>query len=337
MLRIGRFIVWRFLFAVPQIFAITLVTFFLVRLLPGNPAYQLAGVYATPEVVRSIQEQLGLDKPIHVQYLIYLGNLTKGNLGESWFTSHSVAQELAGRFPATLELISATTLVMVVAGVGIGAVTGMRQNRIANAIVRTYGHLAGAFPDFWLGLALAFLFFFILPLAPAPVGQLAIALQPPRRITGMYVVDALITGNWPVFWSALSHLVLPTLALAVVYTAPVIKLTKSTIQETMNSDFIRYARACGLPSMVIFRYALRNSLPPSVAMIGITYGFLLGGAVLIENVYSWGGLGSFVVEAVQHSDYFVVQAFVLVAALFNLVVYLAVDLIYIWIDPRTEF
>jgi ABC-type dipeptide/oligopeptide/nickel transport system permease component len=153
----------------------------------------------------------------------------------------------------------------------------------------------------------------------------------------MYVVDAALTGDWVAFQSAVTHLIVPAATLVLVYMAPIVKLTRSTVEEMLHSDFARYARACGLPQTVVLRYALRNSLPPAVALIGFTYGYLLGGAVLIENVFSWGGLGSLVVEAISHSDYFVVQGFVLVSALFNLLIYLAVDLIYLWIDPRVSF
>lgn len=339
MTRIVRFIALRVAFAVPQIFGISLVTFFIVRLLPGNPAYTLAGAYAraTPEIYQTIQQHLGLDKPIYVQYLIYLQHLLQGDLGQSWFASTPVTEELGRRLPATLELISTATLIIVIGGIGLGALVGVTNARPLNWLLGLYGHLAGAFPDFWLGLVLAFIFFFWLGWIPAPVGQLDISLSPPRGTTGMYVVDAALTGNWIVFQSAVTHLAVPAATLVLVYMAPIVKLTRSTVEEMLHSDFARYARACGLPQSVVLRYALRNSLPPSIALIGFTYGYLLGGAVLIENVFSWGGLGSLVVEAISHSDYFVVQGFVLVAALFNLLIYLAVDLIYIWIDPRVSF
>jgi ABC-type dipeptide/oligopeptide/nickel transport system permease component len=337
--RVARFVALRAIFAVPQIFGISLVTFFIVRLLPGNPAYTLAGAYAgaTPEIYKTIQQHLGLDKPIYVQYLIYLRHVLQGDLGVSWFTSSPVTEELSRRFPATLELISAATLIIVVGGIGLGALVGVTNARPLNFLLGLYGHLAGAFPDFWLGLVLAFILFFWLGWVPAPVGQLGISVSSPHRITGMYVVDAALTGDWVAFQSAVTHLIVPAATLVLVYMAPIVKLTRSTVEEMLQSDFARYARACGLPQTVVLRYALRNSLPPAVALIGFTYGYLLGGAVLIENVFSWGGLGSLVVEAISHSDYFVVQGFVLVSALFNLLIYLAVDLIYLWIDPRVSF
>lgn len=336
-MRIMKFTLRRLGLALPQVFGITVITFFLVRLLPGNPAVYMAGAYATPTTVKSIEANLGLDKPIYVQYVLYLQNLVHGNLGNSWFTSRPVTVELAHRLPATLELITYSLVILIAGGIAIGAIAGMGRSGLVEAALRGYGYLAGAFPDFWLGLVLAFIFFFLLGWVAAPVGRLDISLDPPRTVTGFLTIDSVLSGNWTTFQSALAHLALPVITLVIVYMAPVIKLTRATVREMRGSEFCFYARACGLSDLTVARYALRNSLPPVVTLLGLIYGFLLGGAVLVENVFSWGGLGSYVVESVEHSDYFAVQGFVLIAALFTLLVYLVVDIVHVAIDPRVEF
>jgi ABC-type dipeptide/oligopeptide/nickel transport system permease component len=331
-----RFTGRRFIFALPQVIAVTIVTFFIIRLLPGDPAIALAGNYATPQSIANIRHDLGLDRPLVVQYGIYVDHLIHGNLGESWFSALPVTKELSVRIPATLELITYALLLIVVGGVGVGVLLGIGKGRRTRRAVRTYGYLAGSFPDFYLGLVLAFVFFYKLRVLPAPFGRLGKGVSAPPRVTGFYTVDAVLSGQWATLGNSLEHLVLPVVTLALVYAAPVLKLSSAVSEEMANSEFCRYARACGLPKRVIARYAVRNSLPPVVTLVGFTYGYLLGGAVLVETIYSWGGVGQYVVTAVQNSDYFPVQGVVLVAALFNLVVYFVVDVLHYAIDPRLE-
>jgi ABC-type dipeptide/oligopeptide/nickel transport system permease component len=335
-MRLSRFVARRLVFATPQIIAITLVTFFIIRLLPGDPAAVLAGSYATPDAIASIRHQLGFDKPIWDQYLRYLGNLVHGDLGTSWFSSSSVSHEMAIRVPATLELITYALGVIVIGGIGAGLLLGLTRGRVQKRIVGMYGYLAGSFPDFYLALVLAFFFFFKLGWFPSPFGRLDRDVAIPPKVTGFYTVDAVLSGQWGTLASASSHLILPVATLGLVYAAPVLKLSAAMIEEVLGSEFCRYARACGLPRSVIARYALRNSLPPVVTLVGFTYGFLLGGAVLVETIFSWGGVGQYVVDSVKNADYFPVQAVVLLAAIFNLVIYLIVDVVHFTIDPRAE-
>jgi peptide/nickel transport system permease protein len=335
--RLSIFIAKRLLVAIPQVLAITVVTFWLVRLLPGNPAYELVGPYATKGSVAAMEAQLGLNKPIYTQFGHYVSQLLHGNLGISWFTTDSVSHELLQRLPATLELISIASFFIVIGGIALGAVTALGKSRVADAIVRYYGLLAGALPDFFLGLLLIFILFYLLGWLPAPTGRLALRVAPPPQITGFYTVDSLLAGDWAAFGSAVGHLVLPVATLVTVYGAAIVKMTRSSVEEALASDMAAYARACGLSNGYVLRYAIRNSLPPVVTLIGITYGYLLGGAVLVEQVFSWGGLGSWVVDSALHSDYFPIQAFVLVAAVFNFVIYLLVDVIHFALDPRVEY
>jgi peptide/nickel transport system permease protein len=327
----------RLLFAAPQIFAITLVTFLLVRLLPGNPAYQLAGPFATPETRQEMTRRLGLDLPLWTQYVHYMRDLLHGDWGQSWFTTKPVAEEMLTRLPATLELVTISMIVIVAGGILLALIVSRRTGGWVDRAVSLYGQLAGAFPDFWLGLVLSYLFFFKLGWLPGPSGRLPTMEDPPATVTGFYTIDALLAGNLHLFLAALAQLVLPVATLVIVYMSGVVKLARSSIREMLRSDMAQYARLCGLPESTVLRYALKNSLPPILTLIGLTYGFLLGGAVLVETVFSWGGVGQYVVASVGRSDYFPVQAFVLIAALMNMVVYLLVDVLHVVIDPRIDY
>lgn len=329
---IGR----RLLVALPQLLAISFLAFLLIRLLPGDPAQQLAGQYGTPEIVQDIRSRLGLEDSIGRQYWLYLENLLHGDLGTSWFNSEAVSTDLSRRFPATLELVTISLVLILIIGVGLGVLAAERPRGLAAKGSRLYGGLSGAFPDFWLGLLFAFVFYFTFQLAPAPIGRLGLDTPPPRDLTGFYTVDSVITGNWTAFADSWAHLALPVATLVIAYMGAVVKLSHAAVVDVLRSDAIYYGRACGLSRRQLRRYALRASLPEIVTLAGVIYAYLLAGAVLVENVYSWGGLGSYIVEAVNNSDYFPIQAFVLIAAIFNLIVFLIVDIVHMLIDPRVE-
>jgi ABC-type dipeptide/oligopeptide/nickel transport system permease component len=330
----GWYIARRFLTLAPQLLAISFVTFMLVRLLPGNPAYQLLGPLATNESVAALSRRMGLDRPLLEQYWLYLQNVLHGDLGTSWYTSRPVSSDLLERFPATFELISISLLVGLVVGILAGLITAFRNRGTADRLTRVYGLMAGAFPDFWIGLVLIFVFYYKLRLFPAPLGRIGLEVEPPTTITGMYTVDSLLTLNWPAFKSSLDHLALPVFALAFGVAAPIMKMTRSTMNTVLGSDFIHYAQACGVSRWTVARYALRNALSPVITIVAVLYGYLLGGAVLIESIFAWNGIGQYAVQAVTNSDYAALQGFVLVAAAFTLVVYLIVDLLYMAVDPR---
>jgi peptide/nickel transport system permease protein len=224
-----------------------------------------------------------------------------------------------------------------VVGISIGIITAFRPGGWVDRSTRLYGLMAGALPDFWLALLLIFFLYFKVRLFPAPLGRLDPFLQPPRQITGMYTVDSLLTGNWETLQSSAAHLALPVFTLAFVSAGAIMRMTRSTMITVLNGDFIRHGRLSGLSERTLIRYAIRNALPPVVTLIAIIYGFLLGGAVLIENIFGWGGLGQYAVRALVVSDYAALQGFVLVAATFTLFLYLIVDLLYLAIDPRISY
>jgi peptide/nickel transport system permease protein len=312
----------------------------LIRFLPGDPARLELGPLAPQEGVDQLRRQLRLDRPLPDQYVAYVERMWHGDFGRSWVNSSDVYDDLRSRFPATLELILAGMLLVALVLLPIAVISaipgGGLLGRLTRRISFGYGLLAGALPDFWLGLVLIFVFFSLLGWAPGPEGRLGILDIPPDTITGMYTIDSLLAGDLATFYSALSHLALPAITLAFVYGAPIFKMVRTSVDGALKADYTTYATALGLPKRTVLRYAVRNAAPPAIVMTGVVSGFLLGGAVLIETVFNWNGLGQYAVQAITTADYAPIQAFVLVAAIFTMLVYLAVDLAYFAIDPRVS-
>jgi ABC-type dipeptide/oligopeptide/nickel transport system permease component len=332
--RVVRIVVGRLALLVPQMFGVTMVTFLLVRLLPGDPALLLLGHLATPEALRTLRHKLGRDATLYEQFIRYVGTTLHGDLGVSPFTSNPVAVDLLQRAPATLELITYAMVFTLMVGVTIAVIAVVRPGGLVDVGSTAYGMAAGALPDFWVGLLLIFFLFHVLGWAPAPFGRIDAMLTPPPTRTGFYSLDSLLAGDWAAFGSALSHLALPVLTITVVNTGAVMKLTRAVFSEAYWSDFVVHARACGLSEPRLTMIALRNSLGPIISLAGFLTGFLLGAAVLVETLFAWGGLGQYAVQAVVNSDYAALQGFVLVASAFILLVYLVVDILYELADPR---
>lgn len=331
-----RIVLGRLAMLLPQMAGVLVVTFVLVRLLPGDPALLLLGNMATPVSIAALREKLGLDGSIWEQFVRYAANVLDGDLGTSIFTSHTVVSDLWGRAPATLELVTYAMLFTVLIGVTLGVVSVVRRGGTVDRLSRAYGLAAGAIPDFWVGLLLIFVLFYLLGWAPAPFGRIDAFVTPPPRVTGFYTIDSLIAGDLEAFASSSGRLFLPVLTLVIVNAGALMKMTGSIFADVYKSDFIRHQRACGLPEAMIVRSALRNSLPPMITTIGFLVGFQLGAAVLVETIFAWGGLGQYAVQAVINSDYPALQGFVLFAAAFILLVYLVVDILYELADPRIE-
>ncbi len=338
-MKIVRFFGVRFLQLLAQLLGVSIIIFLLVQLIPGDPAIQILGPAASQQAVVALHHQLGLDQSIPAQYAIWLGNLLHGDLGTSWTTGRPVSVELTQRLPATLELIfisvSLAFVIMVPLGVFAARQSESPMVRVVRIVIRIYGLLAGALPDFWLALLLIFAFYYILQIAPVPIGQLDQSLEV-RRVTGFVLVDALLARDGSVFLSALAHLVLPVATLVFVYGGPLLRMTHATMTRMLSSPFCVHARELGLPERTVLRYAFRNALPPITTVLAITWGYLLGGAVLVETVFSWGGIGQYAVRAIIQRDFAPIQGFVLVAAAFTVIVYLLLDIAYVLIDPRLE-
>lgn len=331
---IAKYIARRLATTAVQVGVLVTIVFFLLRLLPGDPSYYLAGPQATPESVAAIRKSLNLDASLWSQYVAYVRNFFQGHWGTSISTSNNVLTDILNRFPSTFELITA--------GLGVGAMimipwaaySAVRPRSFLSRVGAVYGRLAGATPDFFLALILILVFFTWAHVAPAPIGQVDVTQAPPGRITGMYTIDALLHGNIGLFWSATTHLALPAVTLMVVYTASFYRQMRLGVERELRTISTLYARACGLPAREIATSAVRNALPPVIALIGNTYGYMIGGAVLIETIFSWGGLGQYARVAIQQNDYFAISGVVLATSLFTLIVYLLVDVVNAALDPR---
>jgi peptide/nickel transport system permease protein len=243
-------------------------------------------------------------------------------------------RELLHRFPATLELVSYSLGIALLIGIPLGIVLAVRPGGLLDRLSFGYGMFAGALPEFWWALVLIFVFFSQLGWFPAPLGRLGAETEPPHHLTGMYAVDALATGNWTTLGQVLAQLALPVFTLVFVICGPIMKMTRENMLRVLESDYIVYARALGSPRRDIAKRALRDALPPVVNLVGVSYGYLIGGAVLVETVFGWGGAGQYAVQAIANSDYAAVQGIVLFAALFSLVIYLLVDVVHVALDPR---
>lgn len=331
-----RFVMKRLGIMAIQVWGIVTLVFILIQLLPGDPTYLLAGGLASDETRAALTADLGLDQPIYIRYWRYLTNVLQGDLGTSYFTSSPVLEEVLRRFSSTLELVTFAFVAAVALAVPLGVLTAVTKKGLLKRISFLYGMVAGALPEFWWALMLILVFFVTLGVAPAPLGRIDIIITPPARVTGLLTVDSLLAGNLAAFRSAFAHLILPGLTLAFVYAAPLLKLTRTQMLESLSSDYVRYAYACGLPNRQIYRGALRNAVMPVITLSGLVYGYLISAAVLVETVFSWGGLGEFAVQSVVNSDYLAVSGTVMFIAVFALSVYVFMDILHAIVDPRVK-
>jgi len=323
---------------VPTLFGVTLISFFLTYLLPGNPALVKAGPLATPQYVAEMEHRMGLDRPLPVQYWGYVSGLFHGDLGESASTGRPVLNDFLQRLPATVELTLAALLIAMVVGVPLGVVSAVHRDRVVDHLGRIIGVAGVAMPSFWTGLLLIYVFFYLLGVAPAPLGRLGPGLAPPTHITGLFVVDSILTGNWRTLGSSAYQLMLPAATLGFSVMAPVARMVRSTMLEILQSDYITAAWAAGLPArQIIYGDALRNALIPVVTILGVVFGFLMAGNAVVETVFAWPGIGNYAVTALMTKDSGPIQSFVLFVAVMYVLVNLAVDLIYGLIDPRIRF
>lgn len=330
-----RMIMMRVIQALPVVFGVILVTFLLTRALPGDPAAYFAGAAADEKSIQEIRVALGLDRPLYEQFIIYLGDLARGDLGISISTGQPVIAELARRLPASLELTLGALLISIAIAVPMGVLAATRPGKPIDHICRLLATAGVSLPTFFTGLALLFIFYYLLGWAPAPVGRLDFIYLPPDPVTGFYVVDALLAGDTDTALAALAQLILPMITLALFTLAPIARMTRGAMLQALGSDFIRTAKAAGLSRrMIIGRYAFQNAMLPVVTTLGMVFSFTLGANVLVEKVFAWPGIGSYAVEALVVSDYAAVQGFVLSMALLFVALNLTIDILYTLIDPR---
>jgi len=278
-----------------------------------------------------------LDRPLWEQYVTYLGGLLHGDLGTSLYTGRPVLEDLAARFPITLQLIGIALFLAMFVGVTLGLLAAWNRNSWLDRVVRTITVTSISIPSFWLALILIYFFFFRLHLAPAPIGQLPISVEAPPIRTGMLLVDSLLAGDMPAFWASAGQLVLPAIAVAIGVLGPITQQTRTAAVEVLDSEFIYYARSCGLPRTRIARYVVRNALAPVLTLAGVLLGLLVGGAALVEFVFSWGGIGQYGVQAMVQNDIPAIQGVVQLTAAFSIMIYLLVDLLHLALDPRVAY
>ncbi len=319
---------------IPTFIGITLVAFALIRMIPGDPIEVMVGERRLdPEMHAAAMKRLGLDQPLHVQYLTYLGKLTEGDLGISLVTRESVTKEFLTLFPATVELAICALIFAVLLGLPAGMIAGLKRGSVFDHGVMGVAMTGYSMPIFWWGLIL--IMFFSVQLGITPVsGRIAIEYDIPVR-TGFLLIDSWYSGEEGALKSAFMHLILPTIVLGTIPLAVIARMTRSSMLEVLREDYIRTARAKGLaPTRVVVVHALRNALIPVVTVIGLQTGALLAGAVLTETIFSWPGIGKWLVDSISRRDYPVVQAGILVSATIFIVVNLIVDILYGVINPR---
>lgn len=339
-MRFAAYLGLRFLLLIPQVVLISFITFILVRMLPGNPARMSLGPLAPESAVEALREEWLLDRPIFVQYGAWLEKAFSGDLGESWVNNTQVIDDLIHRIPVTIEIITLALIFVFLVLAPLAIVTASRtKNRIVRLfqnITFGYGMLAGALPDFLLGLVLIFVFFTHAGILPGPEGRLGILEFEPPFVTGSIIIDSLIAGDFGTFWSGIWHLIMPVFTLAFVYGAPIFKMLRSQMEGALKADFTTYAEAIGLAPRIVFLRAARVASGPTIVITGVVVMFLLGGAVLVETVFNLAGLGQYAVQAIVTADYAPIQGFVSFAAIFTMLVYLAVDLVHFAMDPRIK-
>lgn len=332
-----KYVAHRIILMIVILFGVLTITFFLSRVLPASPANLILGDRPTAEQVAVAEEELGLNKPLIVQYALYMGQIARGNFGDSLRTHQPVLVEIRNRMGATIELTTLAIIIVVVAGVPIGVLSAVKQNSWLDNIARA-GAVGGvAIPAFMLAMILQIIFYGQLNWLPIQ-GRMdsAILLDVPfPQITGLFLVDTLLAGEWGAFKNAVSHIILPVLTLAIVTLATVTRITRNMMVEVLGEEFIRTAFAYGLPRRTIYyRYALKATLIPMLTVVGLTYGYLLGGAVVVEFVFDWPGLGGFLVFSIVQNDFPAVLGTTLFLATVYLTINLIVDLFYFVVDPR---
>ncbi|MGN6242454.1 MAG: ABC transporter permease [Motilibacteraceae bacterium] len=331
-----RFIGRRLAAALVLCVGITLVAFVLTQLVPGDPAAANLGQRAIgdPEAVAAFRAKYGLDKPLPVQYLTYLGHLVQGNLGESQQSHRGVAQDLAEYVPATLELALFAIVLSLVVGVAFGVLAAVTRDRWPDQVLRVVSLAGVSMPTFWVALVAFYLLFFKFGLLPGG-GRLEPGMTAPPHVTGMFSVDALLAGQWTVFRSAAAHLVMPALVLAVYTVGMLLRFTRASVLEILGNDYVRAARAKGLPERtVVLRHVLRPALLAIITVAGVAFGSLLSGAVLVENIFSWPGLGQYAYRSAVNLDLPAIMGVSVVVAVVYIVMNLLVDVLYGVIDPR---
>jgi peptide/nickel transport system permease protein len=324
----------RLLLLIPTLFGLSLLTFAISHVVPADPAKLAAGPRASEAMVETIRQQFGLDQPLPRQYVTYLGDLLRGNFGDSILTRRPVGDDLKERFPATFELVLYAMILAVAAGIPLGIIAAVNQNGWPDQLSRLFAISSVSIPQFWFALLLQL--FLASSLGWLPLSRrLPTLTEPPERVTGMLTIDSLLAGQTDTFWLALKHLAMPVFVLSLGSMAIITRTLRGDLLEVFNQDFIRTARAKGLAERaVLLRHTLRNAFIPSLTMIGLSFGWTLGGTILVEAVFDWPGIGNYAVEATGRLDFNPIMGVTLLVGVIFILINLVVDLLYGIVDPR---
>jgi len=339
-MKLGYYVARRIIAMLIVLLGVSIITFSITRVVPSDPARLWVGSRATEQQIEQARHELGLDRPLYIQYLIYLGDLLHGDLGVSMHSRRPVVEDIRNYFPATFELTNLAMILAIAIGLPLGIISATKKDTGTDHAVRIFSLWGVSMPVFWLGLLLQLLLSSTLHILPTTgrVDPFVNLQSPLRTITGMYTVDSLLTGNFPVFISTLQHMIMPAFALSCGCVVMITRITRSSMLEVLRQDYIRTARSNGLAERtVIYKHALKNALIPTVTVAGLTYGFLLGGSVLVESIFDYPGIGLYAVGSTLLIDYPAIMGVTLLLALVYSLVNLAVDILYAFLDPRIRY
>lgn len=331
-----KWLIKRLFLLIFVVWGITTLTFIIFAVVPRNPALAMSGSQASPEQLQKFNERWGLDKPMWERYIKFYAYLFKGDLGTSIRTERPVATEMRNFFPATFELATTSIIISFIIGIPLGIISAIKRNKWPDQLTRFFSLVGVSLPNFWLGLILLLIVYNLL--GGVGPGRITSAAYEPARITGLYLLDSLLAGNWRSFADSLKHIITPAIALGVFGMGVVTRMMRSSMIDTLDKDYIKAARARGLSQFkVIMSHGLRNSLTPVLTAVGILYGAYLGGVIVVEVVFAWPGLGNFAYTSILKSDQPAILGTVLVIALLYSIVNLIIDILYRVIDPRIKF
>jgi len=333
----GAYIARRLLLAVIVLIGMSLFVFIISHAVPGDPVRLASGPHAKAEQIESLRRELGFDKPLYVQYLIYMKGLLRGNMGISVSTRRPVANEIFEFLPATIELSIFALIISVVAGVVLGIISAVKRNSVTDHVLRIVSLSGASIPSFWLGLLLVLFFYKFLNILPI-AGRIAIGVNPPVKITGLYILDSILSLDWIAFKSSIAHIILPSLTLGYSSMGVFTRMARSSVLEVLGTDYIRTARAKGLKErIVIYKHALRNAILPILTLVGLQCAYLLGGTVLTETIFSWPGIGSYSVTAIMNLNFPAIMGVTLTITTIFVLINLVTDLLYAAADPRIVY
>jgi peptide/nickel transport system permease protein len=338
-MRLQYYVAKRLALMVLVLLGVSIISFVVVRVVPSSPEAMLVGAHARPEEMAKARVELGLDKPIYVQYLIYVESIIHGDLGISLKTKRPVLQDLWTYWPATFELTTVAMVIAVIIGVPLGVVSAVRKDSFVDHFSRVFALSGVSIPIFWMGMLLQLVFFSSLRVLPLSgrIDADVMYSYPVTAVTGVYLFDTLITGNIVAFVSCLKHIFLPAITLAYASLATTTRMTRSSMLEVLRENYARAARSFGLPERtVVYKLCLRNALIPTITVVGLSYGVALGGTFLVESIFGWPGLGLYMAEALVSFDYPAIVGVTLLYACLYVIVNLIVDLLYAFVDPRVR-